>query len=109
MSTITIQCYTRVAFAMAFSCYSWLLLVTLRSETYIKESAGVFNLSVIELSDWQLYRLQTFVTCTLSLIIGSFQSPLVDSVLCSDRGGHAMHMYHNCHRVGSDNAVNEYS
>ena len=95
---------------MAFSCYSWLLLVALRSDTCIKERMlGFFNLSVIELSDWQLYRLQTFVTHTLSLMIGSFQSPLVDSVLCSGRGGHAMHMYHNCHRVGSDNAVNDYS
>jgi len=94
---------------MAFSCYSWLLLVALRSDTCIKERMlGFFNLSVIELSDWQLYCLQTFVTRTLSLIFGSFQSPLVDSVLCSDCGSHAMHMYHNCHTVGSDNAVNDY-
>ena len=70
---------------------------------------GFFNLSVIELSDWQLYPLYTFVTCNVSLIFGSFQSPLVDSALCSGRGGHAMHMYHNCHRVSSDNAVNDYS
>ena len=37
LTTITILFYTWVAFAMAFRCYSWLLLVALWSDTCIKE------------------------------------------------------------------------
>ena len=43
LSTITILFYTRVAFAMAFSCYSWLLLVALWSDTCIKEKCWGFQ------------------------------------------------------------------